>query len=160
MGIDKKYIHKILIPMSITYMVFKKEYKKQYDNINVQKLSYNRSHQGLSSISGWMFYSKISWSLESREIENKNDRIALKYDRSLGNTPAEAPVKFQYQTLEYIYMYFKLIVQDRVLQYMYFISDHLIATSIWYVVSTWQQKIIHIAMTDTKMIHIWTLIKF
>ena len=52
--------------------------------------------QGLYSLSSWMSYCKISWSLEATKLDNiYNDRIAPKFDRHFGSSADKLPVKLQ-----------------------------------------------------------------
>ena len=50
---------------------------------------------GLYSLSGWVSYPKILWSLGSREIWVQTFSIELKFDRHISNTAVEIPVRFQ-----------------------------------------------------------------
>ena len=50
--------------------------------------------QGLYSLSGRTSYNKISWSLVVTGFGFKLIQLALKFDRHLGSSAAEMPVKF------------------------------------------------------------------
>ena len=53
---------------------------------------------GLYSLSRRPSYRQIWWSLEAARLDVINDHISLNFDRYLGITAAEMPVKFQNDT--------------------------------------------------------------
>ena len=73
--------------LSINTLLFRSEANQNFSPI---LLSRDSLDQGFYTLSGRTTYRKIS----DREIRVSNSSIALKFDRRLGSTTAELPVKF------------------------------------------------------------------